>query len=150
MKKMVLRHLVMKFGEGCTGNTSSTGAWVWHYWDHLEHHNLILILRGCGLWFMGVGVFCPFLKLEYCTFWTFDIFSQNVVTTCFFWKSPCGWFVMKFEQLLVVSGGKVSQFYGKVGFLPLKVCVSTFGALALQEPAEPSFRLFLVPKEAKF
>ena len=77
----------------------------------------------------------------------------HISQTCchyFFWKSPCGWFVMKFEQLLVVSGGKVSQFYGKVGFLPLKVCVSTFGALALQEPAEPSSRLFLAPKEAKF
>ena len=28
----------MQFREGCTGNASSTGAWVWHYWDHLSCH----------------------------------------------------------------------------------------------------------------
>ena len=28
----------MQFREGCTGNASSTGAWVWHYWDHLGCH----------------------------------------------------------------------------------------------------------------
>ena len=163
MKKMVLRHLVMKFGEGCTGNTSSTGAWVWHYWDHLEHYSLILILSRCGLWWamnrtdkrrvrqLVLWFSWPFFMSKYCTSRTlqvaeFDIFHKHVATISFgkvlvadlWWSLNSCWLFLEAKSL---------GFMGKLDFCRWKFVSAHLAPLPYKSQQNPPPVSFLLPKK---